>query len=190
MIKVVPRRAPNLKDLLFKRKMLALDTGRSGTVPCTDVSVVKRGAKCQCCKLVSKSDTITSNGIVVKTAGGNCKSCNLIYGATCLLCLVNNVYAGKNVQSLHERVNAHRASFYKILSLNSLDDVELDDTNVLGYHIFNCHDKQERKDFNSCFKFDIIAYSTPSNIRVLEQFYIDKLNTRIPFGLNQIDSIF
>ena len=57
VVKVVPRRAPNLKDLLFKRKALALDTARSGTVPCTDSSVVKRGAKCECCKLVSQLDT-------------------------------------------------------------------------------------------------------------------------------------
>ena len=190
VVKVVPRRAPNLKDLLFKRKALALDTARSGTVPCTDPSVVKRGAKCQCCKLVSQSDTVTSNGIVVKTAGGNCKSCNLIYGATCLLCSANNMYAGKTVQTLNERVNAHRSAFYKILSANSLDNVEIDDTNILGYHIFNCHGKLDRKDFNSCYKFDIIAYATPSNIRVLEQFYIDTLKTRVPFGLNQIDSIF
>ena len=190
VVKVVPRRAPNLKDLLFKRKALALNTARSGTVPCTDSSVIKRGAKCQCCKLVSQLDIITSNGIVVKTAGGNCKSCNLIYGATCLLCLVNNVYTGKTIQSLHERVNAHRSAFYKILVSNSLDNVEIDDTNIIGFHIFNCHGKVDRKDFNSCYKFDIIAYATPSNIRVLEQFYIDKLKTRVPFGLNQIDSIF
>ena len=149
-----------------------------------------RGAKCQCCLLVSKSDTIVSNGIIVKTAGGTCKTGNIIYGATCLLCAVNNVYVGKTVQELHARVNGHRGSFYKILDLESLEDLEIDDLNILGYHIFNCHGKVDRKDFNSYFKFDIIANAAPTNIRVLEQFYIDKLNTRIPFGLNQINSIF
>ena len=82
VVKVVPRRASNLKDLLFKRKPLALGTGQTCTLPCTDPSVIKRGAKCQCCSLVSKTDKINSNNVVVKTAGGNCKSSNIIYGAS------------------------------------------------------------------------------------------------------------
>ena len=188
LIKVVPRRAPNIKDMLFKRKALALDTVGSATVPCTDPSIVKRGAKCKCCSLVSKSTTIKSNHILVKTAGGDCKTHNLIYGATCTLCDKNNVYVGKTVQSLNERVNGHRSSFYKLLPPNSCD--KIDDSNILGYHIFNCHGKSLRTDFDKIYKFDIIDTASPTNIRVLEQLYIDKLKTRTPFGLNQIDSIF
>ena len=97
---------------------------------------------------------------------------------------------GKTVQSLHERVNAHRSSFYKFLSTDCVDDIELDDSNILGHHLFVCHNSKLRSDFNSNFKFDVISFANPSNIRVIEQFYIDKLKTRIPFGLNQIDSVF
>ena len=91
--------------------------------------------------------------------------------------------------SLHERVNAHRNSFYRILDANSLDNIEIDDTNILGYHIFSCHEKMNRNDFNACYKFDIVCNAAPTNIRTLEQFYINKLKTLMPFGLNQVNSI-
>ena len=169
-------------------------TGQTGTLSCTDPLIKKRGANCQCCQLVSNLDYINSNGFVVNTAGGNCKSTNIVYGATCLYCVNNNVYVGKTVMSLRDRVNAHRSSFYKILESASLDStgnvLEIDDTNILGYHIFSTHDKFDRSDFNNCYKFDIICNAAPSNIRVLEQFYIDKLKTHIPYGFNQINSIF
>ena len=188
VIKVVPRRAPNLKDLLFKRKAIALDDSSlpKGTVPCTDKSIKKRGAKCQCCQCVSGLDSIESNGVVVKTSGGNCKSSNIIYGASCTLCKSNNVYIGKTVQQLHDRVSGHRGSFYTVLES---DDIKVDDGNILGYHLFSVHNLTDRKDFNKTYKFDIIAHATPSTIRILEQFYINKLGSRTPFGLNQIDSI-
>ena len=128
--------------------------------------------------------------ILVNTAGGDCKSNNLIYGATCTLCTKNNVYVGKTVQPLNERVNGHRSAFYKLLSPKLSGQIEIDDSNILGYHIFNSHDKVLRTDFDKIYRFDIIAITSPANIRVLEQFYIDKLQTRTPFGLNQIDSIF
>ncbi len=35
-LQVVTRRAPNLKDLLFKRKKLSLDSGSRTTDPCTE----------------------------------------------------------------------------------------------------------------------------------------------------------
>ena len=193
VVKVVPRRAPNLKDVLFKRKAIALGTGIGKSLPCTDPTVKKRGAKCQCCQLVSKSASIESNGTVVETAGGNCKSSNIIYAATCKLCTENNVYIGKTVMSLHERVNSHRSGFYAVIDAkpdHNDKSFEVDDANILGYHIYKTHNKLDRKDFNLCYKFDIVSNAAPSNIRLLEQHYIDKLNTLAPYGLNQINSIF
>ena len=138
---------------------------------------------------MSKSDSVENNGIVVKTSGGNCKTSNIIYAATCKLCSVNNVYVGKTVQPLHKRVNGHRDSFSNVLSDNSSPDFVVFDGNILGYHLFNVHNLNDHSDFDRSYKFDILSNATPSTIRILEQFYIDKLVTRIPFGLNQIDSV-
>ena len=77
-VQLVTRRAPNIKDLLFKRKSIALQTSTVGTMPCTKPNEVKKGRPCQCCKVVSKTSTVTNNNITVKTAGGDCKSRNII----------------------------------------------------------------------------------------------------------------
>jgi len=60
---VVPRRAPNLKDLLFKRKALALDPEwEHGTVKC-------HADGCQTCSLVSNTVFLDSENGRIKTAG-------------------------------------------------------------------------------------------------------------------------
>ena len=118
LIKVVTRRAPNLKDILFKRKAIALSSTvetTQGTVPCTGPNERKRGAKCQCCKLVSRNTSVTNNGRTVSASGGNCLSNNIIYAATCSLCPGNNVYVGKTVNKLRERLNGHRSNYYDLL---------------------------------------------------------------------------
>ena len=102
---VVTRRAPNLKDTLFKRRAIALGSDSSETKPCTEPGVVRRGPKCQTCLLISRTSTVTNNGVTVSTRGGDCKSRNLIYAATCKLCTTNNVYVGKTVTTLGQRAS-------------------------------------------------------------------------------------
>lgn len=194
-IKVVTRRAPNTKDILFKRKAIALQSNVCGTVPCTKPGEVKRGSPCQCCKLVSRSSTVTSNGTTVKTAGGNCKNNNIIYAATCKLCVKNNVYIGKTVTQLRTRVNGHRSKFYAIVRNYQnnnhfvIDPDQMDDENILGAHLYSVHNITDEKLFNENYKFDILCKCVPDNLRKNEQLYIDKLSTRKPFGLNQINSV-
>lgn len=65
----------------------------------------------------------------------------------------------------------------------------MDDMNILGVHLVVSHRKYDNNDFNSSYVFDIVSTCTPSKLRYTEQFYIDKLNTLTPFGLNQINSI-
>ena len=194
------KRAPNLKDTLFKRKALALSSSSSdsSTVPCTSAGERKRGAPCQCCRVVSNSSTVTNNGTTISAKGGNCKTNNVVYSATCKLCNSNNVYVGKSVCPLRERVNGHRGSYYDTVRkfeannnslVNFLGKFVLDDTNILGYHLVSEHNKTDQADFNLSYKFDIISTCAPAKLRYTEQFYIDKLNTLAPFGLNQINSI-
>ena len=193
---VVTHRAPNLKDTLFRRKRIALRTDSTTTDPYTTPGEKRKGRPCQTCKVVSQCSTVRNNDRKVSTQGGNCKSRNIIYAATCKLCTKNNVYVGKTVTCLNQRVNGHRSKFYEILesskknsgfSLDKPGDIE--DENVLGAHLFTVHQKKERTDFNDCFMFDILCSTSPENIRKSEQFYIEKLNSLYPFGLNNVKSV-
>lgn len=193
---VVTRRAPSLKDTLFKRKKLALGSGSSSTEPCTKPDERKRGRPCMTCKLVSETSSVSNNSNTVRTQGGNCKSRNIVYAATCKLCTRNNVYVGKTVSTLSQRVNGHRSKYYDILGSFRLNSHfsphgpgDIDDENVLGAHLFTVHNKKKDSDFNDSFMFDILCSTAPNNIRKSEQFYIDKLKSLYPFGLNNIKSV-
>lgn len=64
-----------------------------------------------------------------------------------------------------------------------------DDESVLGAHLYFVHHKRVKSDFNNCYVFDIISQSNPDNLRKFEQFFINKLKSLYPFGLNQVNSI-
>ena len=119
IIMPVCRRAPNLKDTLFQRKALALKPQTASPVPCSAYRMNKRGRKCQCCSMLSDSVEVHSNNIVVQSAGGGCKSSNIIYCVKCLLCSNFNCYVGKTVTTLHKRLNEHRASFSSLIKKNA-----------------------------------------------------------------------
>ena len=106
------------------------------------------------------------------------------------MCNKNNVYIGKTITSLSQRVNGHRGQFYKLIG----DDIDVntdnfDDDNVLGAHIIRKHKKAEKSDFDSIFIFDILWIDQPENLRKYEQSFINRLKTLYPFGLNNINSI-
>ena len=128
--------------------------------------------------------------------GGDCKSTCIIYAASCIKCNNNNVYIGKTLQRLNQRVNGHRSRYYalsrgerNLVGAPSLVGVEVDDTNILGAHLVINHGCRLRSDFNESYRFDVIRRCNPNELRKNEQFYIDKLRTLRPFGLNQMESI-
>ena len=113
-----------------------------------------------------------------------------------VLCSKNSVYVGKTVCPLSIRINGHRTKYNYILasynennqfSPHGPGDVNVD--NVLGAHLFTVHHKRGPSDFDNYFKFDILCTTTPENLRKSEQFYIDKLNSLYPLGLNNIKSV-
>ena len=181
VIQVVPRRAPNLKDLLFKRKAIALGhASEEGTVPCN-------ATNCQSCLLVSNSVFLDHKGKQFKTVGGTCKSFNLIYCFQCKICDI--LYVGKTVDALHERVNGHRSKFYGVMK-HRADAVDFsDDEQILGIHLVHHHSLKKKDDFNENYRLFILGYSNPRSIRKSEQFWINKLKTLAPFGLNQNCSV-
>ena len=99
------------------------------------------------------------------------------------------------MNELRTRVNGHRSKFYDLIDSYNKDNNfalksdEIDDENILGAHLFVEHNVRDKSLFNEHYKFDILCKCEPDNLRKNEQFYIDKLNTRKPFGLNQINSV-
>ena len=79
-----------------------------------------------------------------------------------------------------------------LILLNSLtfqSPDSFDDENILGAHLLWVHNLKEQKEFNRCFRFDILCCTSPENLRKSEQFYIDKLKSVYPFWLNNVKSI-
>ena len=193
-IKVTARRSQSLKDLLFKRKSIALQSDQSSiTSPCTDPTVRKRGAKCKSCPLMSNLSVVRNNNREVRSSSGNCTTAKVIYAAQCTRCSTNNTYVGKTVTELRQRINGHRASYYSVLKAMkkgtwSIDD--LDDSNCLGAHLVLTHNCTTEADFNSFYRFTILKLCDPSKLRYFEQSLIESLQTIVPFGLNNVNSIF
>ena len=110
VVQVVSRRAPNLQDILFKRRSFALDSeGEVGTVWCC----ASGDSACQTCKLVSNASVLHHRNNIFRTAGGDCNSFNLVYCFKCKICDI--LYVGKTVDSLRKRVNGHRSKYYDAL---------------------------------------------------------------------------
>ena len=64
-----------------------------------------------------------------------------------------------------------------------------DDEQILGVHLVHNHGLKNQTDFNKSYRLFILSYSNPWSIRRSEQFWIDKLKTLTPFGLNQNCSV-
>lgn len=183
IVKVVAKRGPNLTDKLFKRKRLALGNFcKGGTLPC-----LKK--QCMCCQMVAKKEQISIKGKIATSAGGNCSSNNVVYAIQCKLCKI--AYVGKTVQKLRDRITGHRKAFYATSkNAENVSSLQKDDTNILGIHLVNSHQKSARNDFNSLYEVSILQKDiSPSRIRIVEQMHIDKFNTLAPFGLNQNSSL-
>ena len=92
---------------------------------------------------------------------------------------------------LHCRVNGHRHKYYDVLRHS--DTVRArrvyDDEQILGAHLANEHGFKRRSDFNKSYKVFIMAHCNPVSLRRTEQFWIDRLKTLRPYGLNQNNSV-
>ena len=115
---------------------------------------------------------------------------NIVYAATCKLCNKKNVYIGKTITSLSQRVNSHRRQYYKLIGNDTNVNIDtLDNDNILGAHIIRKYKKTKKSDFDKIFIFDILWIDQPDNLRKHEQSLIYRLKTLYPFGLNSINSI-
>ena len=66
---------------------------------------------------------------------------------------------------------------------------DYDDEQILGAHLVHEHKLKRGTDFNNNYTVSILAHSRPCTPRKTEQFWINKLHTLRPFGLNQNKSV-
>ena len=175
IIRTVFTRGKSLSSLLFRQRDVTLDCGSGLSVRCTseEESRHKRGRKCMLCPLMANSGTVFINGKKFTLDGGSCKQRNVIYLFLCTVC--SKGYTGKTDQPLHKRVNGHR-------NCEPFDDDSvITDFQALKYHAAVIHGG----DFNDVYKVFVVKnVSNPNDLLKWELLYIDKFNTKEPFGLN------
>ena len=188
-LRVVPRRGPNLKDILFKRKAFSVSNVNRNIPNVNPIRNTPCGRpRCKACNLIT--DLKIGNNSV-KSEGGSCTTQNCIYMAQCQKCLVlnhnNNLYIGKTTTMLSVRITGHRAAYSQ---LNTFSNVEnINDKNCLWAHTRNAHGSVDRAEFEDAFRFCILKVCDPRDLRINEQFFIDKYRTLFPHGLNSVNSI-
>ena len=122
------------------------------------------------------------NNVKFDTHGGNCQTNNIIYIASCKLCVHKMKYIGKSVTELRTRVNKHRNVFK---SFNPSDNIEITDKEALAAHARSYHELTTVSEFNKCFIWDIFkCVNNPDLLLTEEQKAINQLNTIYPYGLN------
>lgn len=159
------RRQENLKDILVHKKHNKLFYRQKHG---TDICHKK---KCALCPYMKKSVQFQDNqGKVYSTKGEiNCTTENVIYGVQCEKCN-KLVYVGETMNSLYKR---HLQNFSRIRNNENLDDFTYHFTNANGHSLYD---------------YSIIGiekiFKEDSFRKTREQFWIKKLNTLKPNGLN------
>ena len=175
LFQFVKKTGASLRARLVNTKELALGPKFGKTTPCN-------GKKCKCCPLIIEDEVFTVNGKRVRAAPGSCKTYNIIYLVQCSIC--GKPYVGRTVNSLHVRMDGHRAKFYEIIDGRAVD-ITSDDYS-LGVHLLD-HGLREHGDFNKYFDVCIIENSSPRLLEVKENKYIHILKTLRPHGLNTVN---
>ena len=127
--------------------------------------------------MMSNSNSFILNGISYsKCDGGNCKSNNIIYLATCTIC--NLGYIGKTTVPLRDRFSGHRRSMKIVSTLTEITDKEA----LAAHAVFDHHSQLT---FNELFRLNIVKNNVkPSELLKTEQQFINKYKTIRPTGLN------
>ena len=178
LFQYVKKTGANVGSKLSVLKSIALGSKKGYTVPC------RQHRNCKCCKLVKGVSVENINGHKITTAPGNCKSKNLIYLVSCLLC--DKSYIGRTVQPLHNRMSGHRECFYKILRNDDEVDESKDDYS-LGLHLANEHSCVNRTDFDELYNVSILENCSPADLDKKEHIYIHRFSTLYPLGLNKVN---
>ena len=173
----VKKTGANIRNRLVKVKYLALGNKFGQTEPCNN-------RNCGGCELISDNLSFCINNVTVKTAPGTCSTYNVIYLAVCKHCYM--AYVGRTIQELKERIGQHRRAYYAVIE-NKMNCEKFDDTYSMGLHLKDVHNFNNRSDFNDSFRFVILENCSPRAIEKREHYFIHKLNTLRPNGINTIN---
>ena len=121
--------------------------------------------KCSICKIVSTADTLTNNKCnkhLKITAGGTCRSSNIVYTARCKKC--DLIYIGETGHELRTRFCDHR-----------YDSKSRPDNNELAEHIYN-----QKHNFETDIEVCILkqGFKSPDERKYYEDKFICLLGTR------------
>ena len=157
------RRKKNLANLLCKNDV------REKKI---DPHEQSKTCKCQVCKIMSKSDSVTNpkNGLSLKLRpGGNCKSTGIVYAVKCKKC--NLIYVGHSGNDMCDRYGKHKYDIKK-----------RPDQNELATH---CH---QNHDVSKDLEIYIVDYGIPDldQRKRMEDKVICKLQTMGQHGLNEL----
>lgn len=144
------RRKKNLANLLCKNDVRKKHTDHDEQV---------RTCKCQVCKLMSKSDSVTNprNGLSLKLKpGGNCRSTGIVYAVKCRKC--KQLYIGHSGNDMCDRYGKHKYDIKKRPDQNELathchqnHDVSRDlEIYIVDYGIHNLEERKRREDKVIC----------------------------------------
>ena len=105
----------------------------------------------------------------------------------CKLC--NKNYVGRTTRFLRQRVNEHRAMYYKLLNDPQADLLNPNDHDgySLGRHLIDDHCCRDKNDFNDSYQIFILLNSSPRTLDINEHKWIQRLKTIKPFGINSVD---
>ena len=141
---------------------------------------------CKTCKCMVETSTVfDKKGKIHQIQGTmSCQSCNVIYLIKCTNCQI--MYVGETSQSLHERTTRHRS------------DIKLSKSTPVGEHFngacqplhFSITPLEQIKETKRDTSSDDILARLEQKEDILarlerEQFWIEKLNTLSPDGLNK-----
>ena len=173
----VYRTAPKLGGLLSSTKQLVIGNGPGPTIPCGS-------GRCQSCPLMTNKDTVSFKDKSLRPKSGSCLARNIIYFASCLLCLKG--YVGKTICQLRTRINGHRALYYKIKKdpIRTISENTYNNDLSLAYHLYKEHNCTDPADFNKVYRFTILQHCNPDDLDVAENRWIHELRTLEPGGIN------
>ena len=178
-VKYVSETGPKLGNQLSNLKYVSLGNKYGCTMPCGQ-------PRCDSCPLMSGKNEVSANNKTFKTSKGNCKTRNIIYGATCKICIKN--YVGKSTQPCHKRINGHRSSQKKYSQDQNVITENLSmpekDKYSLATHLHKEHGIIGCTSLDDNYTFTILEQCTPKSLDVKEHLWIQKLRTVVPLGLN------
>ena len=162
------RRSKSLKDHLVRAKLKKINVAVNGMVKCG-------GKKCRVCESIVVGNTCRSTvqqRVFCINHHFDCNSQGVIYLITCGKC--SKQYVGSTITTFRLRFNNHKSSINRFSK---------GQRGLSGQHLYE-HFFEEGHSGPYVFRAQIIDVADVNKPTERESFWIEKLNTYVPLGLN------